>query len=173
MAMRGTPSKTTELRLVLEQDEWWGAGLGALVALPNHSHLLVEEQRETDPVAVAPEIRGRLDELAETITAAAAETDRNDAGLCWQPIGVRRDGDDLVISPAHEATDLAWCLDVSAGVLEPEGPQAAIARGAVGYAAAAWSGDIGEAAGTLTRRRVRLRSTGPAGADTSEGGEAS
>ncbi len=167
-------SVTTELRLPLEELEWWGAALGVLVAVFHHPHVLAREQPETDPLAVAGEVLDRLDELASAMADAAAGTDPNDADVWRQPVALRREGDELVIWPAHEVADLAWCLEVFAtGVLEPDGPQAALARGATSHAASAWSRHIGEAAGTLPRRRSSSRSAGPAAADASQGRETS
>ena len=174
MTMEGKPGMRTGLRLPIEEAEWWGAALAVLVAVFDHPHLLADQQPETDPTATAREVRVRLPELTEAIGEAAAETDFDDLDLWRQRIGLQRDGDDLVISPAREAGTLAWCLDVfSAGVLDRESPQAAIAQGGMAYAASAWSGDIGGAAGTPPPRRRSRRRTGPGGAGVSHGGGAS
>lgn len=142
-----------------EEAEWWGASLGILVAAVHHPRLLALQQVDTDPVEVAREVLDGLDELRRAADAAVAHRGPEDDRR--QSVEVRRDGDSIVISPGDEAHNLADCLDVFArGVLDPTGPDATMARGATGYAASAWSSDIGQAAGTLPAQSPYLQPPG-------------
>lgn len=138
-----------EVRLPVEEAEWWGASLAVLVAAIHHPGVLAEELPEADPAQVAREVVAEVAELYWAATAAhaqgsAADTDRRGAA------SVRRDGEELVFAPGGEVANLAMCLELFAtAVLGPDGPKATVARGATAYAASAWSADIGEASGAL------------------------
>ena len=145
---RGWAARNGDVVMPVERAEWWGSSLGVLVAVIHHPHLLATMQPDTDPVAVAQEVLDQLDELRQA--AYAAEAGQDTGHDRRQSVDVRREGEAIVISPGHEVRSLGWCLEVFAkGVLDPTGRDATIARGATGYAASAWSGDIGRAAGTL------------------------
>ncbi len=138
-----------DVRLPVEEAEWWGAALAVLVAVFHHPHLLAEQQPGTDPLDVARDVLDGLEELREAVAAAVTETVADPDGGRRRP-SVRRDGQDVVFSPGHEVADLGWCLELfAAAVLEPAGEQAGIARGSVAHAASAWSRDIGLASGAL------------------------
>ena len=142
-----------------EEAEWWGSSLGILVAAVHHPRLLALQQVDTDPVEVARDVLDGLDELRRAADAAAVQRGPDEDRR--QPVGVRRDGDSIVVSPGDEVSNLADCLDVFArGVLDPTGPDATMARGATAYAASAWSSDIGKAAGTLTAQPPYLEPPG-------------
>ena len=135
-----------EVRLPVEEAEWWGASLSILVTAIHHPGVLARELPGTDPAQVAREV---LAELYWAATAADAQrsdvdTDRRRAA------SVRRNGEELVSAPGGEVANLAMCLELFAtAVLEPDGPSATVARGATAYAASAWSADIGKASGAL------------------------
>lgn len=118
----------------------------------HHRRLLAILQPATDAGGVARDVLANLDELRQAAEAASAQHDPD--GERARSAAIRRDGDSIVVSPGEEVANLAFCLEVFArGVIDPKGPDAAIARGATGYAASAWSGDIGKAAGTLEPTR--------------------
>ncbi|HUQ64383.1 MAG TPA: hypothetical protein VM121_11560 [Acidimicrobiales bacterium] len=82
--------------------------------------------------------------------AAWAQPDAADGFLGDRRLSVRREGDSVAVSPSEEISNLAWCLWVFArAVLEPDGEQAAIAKGATAYAASTWSRDIWRCTGAL------------------------
>ena len=139
-----------EVRVPLDEAEWWGASLAVLVAAIHHRDLLAERQPRTDPAEVAREVLAGLPELrAAAATAQAHVRDADDWGrLCGA--SVRRVGDEAVFAPGGEVANLVWCLEIFAtGVLEPQSSEATVARGATAYAASAWAGDIGKASGSL------------------------
>jgi hypothetical protein len=133
-----------------EEAEWWGASLAVLIAAIHHPELLADQQPETVPAEVAQEVLANLWELRAVTDAAEAETEAARLRRDSRSVTVRRQGGDVVISPGCEIANLAWCLMVFAtAVVEPEGREATIARGATAYAASAWSRDIGRASGAL------------------------
>lgn len=132
--------------------EWWGASLGILLAAIHHPELLRDARPETDPIAVARDVMSEVQELRNAAVAAGAQADAADGFLGNRLLPVRRQGDDVVFSPGGEISNLAWCLWVFArAVLEPDGEEAAIAKGATAYAASACSRDIGYATGTIEK----------------------
>ena len=57
---------------------------------------------------------------------------------------------EIVCAPGAVVPNLAPCLELFASAIaDPDGADAAAARGATAYAASAWSADIGWAPGTL------------------------
>jgi hypothetical protein len=141
-------ARNGDIVMPVDQAEWWGSSLGILVAAVHHPHLLATLRPDSDPAAVAREVLDQLDELRHA--ADAAETQQHPDSDRPRSVDVRREGDSIVISPGGEVHNLAWCLEVFArGVIDPSGRDATTARGATGYVASAWSGDIGRAAGTL------------------------
>ena len=139
-----------EVRVAVDEAEWWGASLAVLVAAIHHPDVLAACQPQTEPSEVP---RAVLAEVCE-LYAAASMTDAKLQGVgVADPSGgepVRRDGDEMVFSPGAELADLAMFLEVfAAAVLEPASSEAAVARGATAHAASAWSSAIGKAAGTL------------------------
>ena len=141
-----------EVRVAVDEAEWWGASLAILVTAVHHPGALAAAQPGTDPADVA---RAVLAEVAELYAAAAIADGRvQDAegeGLSGTA-SVRRDGTEIVFAPGREVTNLAMCLEIFASaVLDPSSPEATVARGATAYAASAWSADIGTASGALGR----------------------
>jgi hypothetical protein len=139
-----------DVRVALDEAEWWGASLGILVAAIHHPGALAAAQPDTDPAKVARDV---LVDVAELYAAAAvAEAQARCAEVQDRPASasVRRDGTEIVFAPGAEVANLARCLELFASaVLDPTGADAAVARGATAYAASAWSADIGKASGTL------------------------
>ncbi len=122
------------------------------MAVFHHPHLLARQQPDTDPVTAARELVSGLDELGRAAACAAAQVEVEEAGADRRRANVRREGEEIVFSPGSEVATLAWCLNVFASaVVDLDGAQAAIARGALAYAASAWSREIGEANGALER----------------------
>lgn len=138
-----------DVRVAVEEAEWWGASLAVLVAAVHQPGALATAQPETDPAQVA---RGVLADVAEMHAAAAvAEAQaRRGEGEDRSGATVRRDGADIVFAPGAELANLAMCIELFAtAVLDQCSPDATVARGATAYAAAAWSYDIGKASGAL------------------------
>jgi len=139
-----------DVRVPLDEAEWWGASLAVLVAVIHHPRLLAAQQPGTDPAEVAGEVLNDLGELRSAAACAEAQVQSDEAGDGRRLASVRRHGDEVVFSPGAEVANLAWSLELFArAVLEPESIEATIARGACAYAASAWSADIGRAAGSL------------------------
>ena len=139
-----------DVRVPAAEAEWWGASLAVLVAAVHHPGVLAARMPDTDPTAVATEVLASVDELQRVGECAGSQGGREDAKERPTSASVRGEGDEVVFSPGAEVANLAFCLVVFATALvEPEGPEAAIARGATAYAAAAWSTDIGKASGSL------------------------
>ncbi len=140
-----------EVRIPLDQAEWWGAALAVLVAAVHHPGVLAARQPDTDPAEVAREALAVLCELQAAATCADAQAlgDEVEDAPRSSP-SVRREEDEVVFSPGGEVANLALCVLIfSTAVLEPRSPEATIARGATAYAASAWSHDIGKATGAL------------------------
>ena len=145
-----------EVRVAVDEAEWWGASLAVLVAAIHHPDVLAACQPQTEPSEVA---RAVLAEVCELYAAASmADAQLQEVGLADPPGGepVRRDGGEMVFPPGGELADLAMCLEVFAtAVLKPGSSEALMARGATAYAASAWSAAIGRASGTLVSERSR------------------
>ena len=136
-----------EVRVAVDEAEWWGASLAILVAAIHHPGALASAQPGTDPADVA---RAALAEVAELYAVAAIAE-----GRVQGREGEGRSGTDhgeIVFAPGQEVANLAVCLEIFASaVLEPSSPEATVARGATAHAASAWSADIGRASGALGR----------------------
>jgi hypothetical protein len=136
-----------DVRVPAEEAEWWGATLAVLVAVIHHPGVLAACQPETDPAEAAREALGAVDELQRAAESAGTQAPKDGARTGPRTASVHREGDEVVFSPG---ANLAFCVIVFAtAVLEPEGHEASIARGATAYAASAWSRDIGRASGAL------------------------
>jgi len=141
-----------ELWIPLEEAEWWGASLAVLISAIHHPGVLAASQPDADPAEVAREVLADLGELHAAGACAHARAHGDGGEGCDGPRmpSVRRDGDDIVVSPGGEIANLALCLEIFASaVLDPTGASASIARGASAYAASAWSADIGKVTGAL------------------------
>ena len=141
-----------EVRVAVDEAEWWGASLAVLLAAVHHPGTLADQLPETDPLEVASDVQAGVAELYAAARIAGAHARDTDAGeeLATATASVRRDGAEIVFAPGAEVANLAWCLELFASaVLDPIGADAAVARGATAYAASAWSADIGKASGTL------------------------
>ncbi len=147
-----------ELRMTVEEAEWWGASLAVLVAVVHHPGVLADRQPHTDSAEVARQVLAQVEGLYRVAARATEQGHGGDGVAGPGPRPVRRDGDEVVFSPGAEVANLALCLEVFAcAALDASGREAKVARGATAYAAAAWSADIGRAAGTLalpSRRSV-------------------
>ncbi len=139
-----------DVRVAVDEAEWWGASLAVLIAAIHHPGTLAARQPATDPADVA---RQMIAEVVELYAAAAvADAQVQDAGATdWPGIAsVRRDGAEVVFAPGGEVANLAWCIEVFAtAALDRSSPDATVARGATAYAASAWSTAVGMASGTL------------------------
>ena len=136
-----------DVYLPLDEAEWWGSALAVLVAAVHHPHLLTDAHPR--PEDVARQVLAGLSGLRSAATCAGEEREV-DAIEVSRRASVRCEGDEIAFSPGSEVASLAWCLEIFAeAVLEPDGRSATIARGATGYAASAWSRDIGKASGAL------------------------
>ncbi|HVL06830.1 MAG TPA: hypothetical protein VM388_12645 [Acidimicrobiales bacterium] len=139
-----------DVRVAVDEAEWWGASLSVLIAAVHHPDALATRQPESDPVEVARDVLADVDELYAAAAFADAQARRADPGDRPASASVRRDGAEIVFAPGGEVANLARCLELFASaVVDPGGADAAVARGATAYAASAWSADIGKAAGTL------------------------
>ena len=139
-----------DVRVAVDEAEWWGASLSVLIAAVHHPDTLATRQPESDPVEVARDVLADVDELYAAAAVADAQARRADPGDRPASASVRRDGAEIVFAPGAEVANLARCLELFASaVVDPGGADAAAARGAPAYAASAWSADIGNAAGTL------------------------
>jgi len=138
-----------EVRVAIDDAEWWAASLAVLHAAIHHPRSLAAALPETDPVEVAAAV---LAEVADLYAAAAiAEGQAGpDSGVGSAWVSVRRVGAEMVFAPGAVVSNLARCLEVFAiAALDPSSPDATVARGATAYAAAAWSADIRKASKTL------------------------
>ena len=136
-----------DVRVAVEEAERWGASLSVLIAAVHHPGTLATAQPGTDPAEVA---RAVLAEVAELYAAAVAEGRGGNRDDRPGASPVRRDGADVVFAPGAELANLARCVESFAtAILDPSSPDAAVARGATAYAAAAWSAEIGKASGAL------------------------
>ena len=139
-----------DVRVAVDEAEWWGASLSVLIAAVHHPDALATRQPESDPVEVARDVLADVDELYAAAAVADAQARRSDPGGRPASVSVRRDGAEIVFAPGAEVANLARCLELFASaVVAPGGADAAVARGSTAYAASAWSADIGNAAGTL------------------------
>lgn len=139
-----------EVLLPLDEAEWWGASLAILVSAIHHPALLKREQPGTDPMAVARDVLEEICELREAAACAESHPPVEDIDAPWRSVSVRRRGEVVAFTPGVEVANLVLCLIVFAtAVLEPEGAEATLARGALAYAASAWSRDIGTSTGAL------------------------
>ena len=139
-----------DVRVAVDEAEWWGASLSVLIAAVHHPDALATRQPASDPVEVARDVLADVDELYAAAAVADAHARHADAGDRPASVSVRRDGAEIVLAPGAEVANLARCLELFASaVVDPGGGDAAVARGATAYAASAWSADIGKAAGTL------------------------
>ncbi len=137
-----------EVRMNLEEAEWWGASLAALVAAIHHPGMLAQRQPGTEAAQVAEEVLAQVAELYRVAAGADEQAHRAKGGRGSAP--VRREADEVVFSPGGEVANLALCLEIFASaVLDASCPEAAVARGATAHGAAAWSAEIGKAAGTV------------------------
>ena len=139
-----------EVRVAVDEAEWWGASLSVLLAAVHHPRTLAARQPGTDPEEVAWDVLVEVAELYAAAQIAEAQAEQADSGERAASVSVRRDGAEIAFAPGAEVASLARCLEVFAtAVLDPSSPEAAVARGATAYAAAAWSTHIGKASGTL------------------------
>jgi hypothetical protein len=139
-----------DVRVAVDEAEWWGASLSALIAAVHHPAALATCRPESDPVEVARDVLADVDDLYAAAAVAEAQARRADPGDRPASVSVRRDGAEIVFAPGAEVANLAWCLELFASaVVDPGGADAAVARGATAYAASAWSADVGKAAGTI------------------------
>ena len=138
-----------DVRVVVDEAEWWGSSLSVLIAAVHHPDTLATRQPESDPVEVARDVLADVDELYAAAAVADAQARRADPGDRPASVSVRRDGAEIVFAPGAEVANLARCLELFASaVVDPGGADAAVARGATAYAASPWSADIGRASGT-------------------------
>ena len=160
-----------EVRVAVDEAEWWGASLAILVAAVHHPGALTSAHPGTDPADVA---RAALAEVAE-LYEVAANADKwvqggEGEGRSGTPL-VRRDHGEIAFSPGGDVANLAMCLEIFAlAVLDPASPEATMARGATAYAASMWSADIGRGSGALGRN---FRGGTPGELWTADRGEAS
>jgi hypothetical protein len=127
-----------EVRVAVDEAEWWGSSLAVLVAAIHHPEALVRLQPHVDPSEVAQQVLAEVCELYAV--ASKADVPRQDAVSADLPgnDAARRDGDEMVFSPGGELANLALCLETFAiAVLEPASSEASMARGAIAYSAAA------------------------------------
>ena len=150
-----------DVRVAVDEAEWWGASLSVLIAAVHHPDTLATRQPEINPVEVARDVLADVEELYAAAAIADAQARRADPEDRPASVSVRRDGAEIVFASGAEVANLARCLELFASaVVDPGGADAAVARGATAYAASAWSADIGKAAGTLGAvDRPRQRST--------------
>ncbi|HUR23634.1 MAG TPA: hypothetical protein VMZ73_07160 [Acidimicrobiales bacterium] len=157
-----------DVRVAVDEAEWWGASLSVLIAAVHHPVALATRQPESNPVEVARDVLADVDELYAAAAVADAQARRADPGDRLASVSVRRDGAEIVFAPGAEVANLARCLELFASaVIDPGGADAAAARGATAYAASAWSADIGRASRTLGAvdpPRQRATSSEPAAA---------
>ncbi|MFN2506429.1 MAG: hypothetical protein ABR540_19825 [Acidimicrobiales bacterium] len=141
-----------DVRAPVDEAEWWGASLAVLVAAIHHPDVLAARQPDTDAADVARQVLRSIEELEAAAARAAEQRKLRNDDEEERPCSVRAQGGDVVFTPAEEVANLAFCLMVFArAVLEPQSPEASIARGATAYATSAWSDNIGKASGAFVR----------------------
>ncbi len=140
-----------DVRVAVDEAEWWGASLSVLIAAAvHHPDALAARQPASDPVEVARDVLADVAELYAAAAVADGQARRAELGDRPASVSVRRDGAEIVFAPGAEVADQARCLELFASaVVDPGGADATAARGATAYAASAWSADIGRASGTL------------------------
>jgi len=139
-----------DVRVAVDEAEWWGASLGVLIAAVHHPDALATRQPESDPVEVARDVLADVPERYAAAAVADAQARRADPGDRPGSVSVRRDGTEIVFAPGVEVANLARRLELFASaVVDPGGADAAAARGATAYATSACSADISRASGTL------------------------
>lgn len=139
-----------DVRVAVEEAERWGVSLAVLIAAVHHRGTLATAQPGTDPAEVARAVLAEVAELYAAAAVAEAQVRGGDRDDRPGASPVRRDGADVVFAPGAELANLAMCVESFAtAVLDPSSPDAAVARGATAYAAAAWSAEIGKASGAL------------------------
>lgn len=139
-----------EVRVAVDEAEWWGASLAILVAAIHHPGALASAQPGTDPADVARAVLADVAELYEVAAIANGPVQGGEGEGRSGSASVRRDHGEIVFSPGGEVANLAMCLEIFASAcLDPASPEATVARGATAYAASAWSADIGRASGAL------------------------
>ena len=150
-----------DVRVAVDEAEWWGASLGLLIAAVHHPDALATCHPENDPVEVAHDVLADVAELYAAGAVADAQSRRADPGDRLASISVRRDGAEIVFAPGAEVANLARCVELFASRRRPAGADAAAARGATAYAA---SGGRLTSAGRLGRsvQSTLLASAAPA-----------
>jgi hypothetical protein len=139
-----------DVRVAVDEAEWWGASLGVLIAAVHHPDALATCHPENDPVEVARDVLADVAELYAAAAVADAIPGAPTREIGRPPSRYGRDGAEIAFAPGAEVANLARCLELFASaVIDPGGADAAVARGATAYAASAWSADIGRASGTL------------------------
>ena len=140
-----------DVRVAVDEADWWGASLSVLMAAVHHPDDLATRQLERDPVEVASDVLTDVSELYAAAAFADAQARHADAGDRPASVSVRRDGAEIVFAPGAEVANLARCLEpFASAVVDPGGADEAAARGATASAASAWSIDNGRASGTLS-----------------------
>ena len=140
-----------DVRVAVDEAEWWGASLAVLIAALHHPSALATRQPETDPADVARRVLAEVADLYAAAAIADAQVQRAEAVGRPGAAAVRRDRAEIVFAPGGEVANLAWCMEVFAtAVIDPSSLDAKVARGATAYAASAWSTDIGKASGTVS-----------------------
>lgn len=119
-----------DVRVAVDEAEWWGASLSALIAAVHHPDALATRQPESDPLEVARDVLTHVAELYAAAAVADAEARRADPGDRPASVSVRRDGAEIVLAPGAEVANLARCLELfAAAALDPGGADAAAAPG--------------------------------------------
>jgi hypothetical protein len=93
-----------DVRVAVDEAEWWGASLSVLIAAVHHPDALATCQPESDPVEVARDV---LTDVAELYAAAAtavadAQSRRSDPGDRPASVSAWRDGAEIVFPPGAE-----------------------------------------------------------------------
>lgn len=137
-----------DVLLPVDYADWIGGALSILVAAIHHPEMLEAQQPETDARTVAAEVLGELAEI-QLAARTAEKQQRPEQELSVHPqVAMQPDRQHVRISPGVELLNLGLNLEVFArAVLRPDGDDAQTAKGAIAYAAAAWSRELGLATG--------------------------
>ena len=119
-----------DVRVAVDEAEWWGASLSVLIAAVHHPDAFATCQPETDPVEVARDMLADVAELYAAAAVADTQARRADPGNRPASVPVRRDGAEIVFAPGAEVANLARCLELFASaVVDPGGADAPLPPG--------------------------------------------
>jgi hypothetical protein len=109
-----------DVRVAVDEAEWWGASLSVLIAAVHHPDALATCHPEIDSVEVARDVLADVAELYAAAAVAGAQSRRADPGDRPASVSVRRDGAQIVFAPGAEVANSGHRQDRPS--LRPIGP---------------------------------------------------